>query len=134
MKTASIKYLGKLRTESTHLRSGSKIITDAPVDNHGRGEAFSPTDLASTSLAACMITIMGIAAQTHDINMEGTHAEIQKIMADNPRRIGAIEIDIFMPKNNYTDKEKKILENAAKTCPVGRSLHPECKEILRFHW
>jgi len=134
MKTATVKYLGNLRTEAQHLKSGNKIITDAPTDNHGKGEAFSPTDLASTALASCMITVMGIAAQTHDIDMEGTHAEMLKIMADNPRRIGRIEIDLYMPNKNYSSKQKTILEHAAKTCPVGRSLHPECEEVLRFHW
>ena len=134
MKTSSIKYLGNLRTEATHLRSGNKIITDAPVDNHGKGEAFSPTDLASTALASCMITVMGIAANTHEIDMEGTHAEVLKVMADNPRRIARIEIDLFMPKKEYTTKQKTILEKTARTCPVGKSLHPDCEETLRFHW
>lgn len=133
MKTSSIKYLGNLRTEATHLRSGNKIITDAPVDNHGKGEAFSPTDLASTALASCMITVMGIAANTHEIDMEGTHAEVLKVMADNPRRIARIEIDLFMPKRIY-NQTKTILEKTARTCPVGKSLHPDCEEILRFHW
>ena len=81
-----------------------------------------------------MITVMGIAANTHEIDMEGTHAEVLKVMADNPRRIARIEIDLFMPKKEYTTKQKTILEKTARTCPVGKSLHPDCEEILRFHW
>ncbi len=134
MKTSEVKYLGHLRTECTHLRSGDKILTDAPVDNKGKGEAFSPTDLTATSLASCMITTMAIAADTHNIPMEGAKAEVLKIMASDPRRIAGIEVDIYMPPLDYSDKQKRILENAAKTCPVGRSLHPDLKEVLRIHW
>lgn len=132
--TSKVIYTGDLRTEATHLKSGQKIITDAPVDNHGKGEAFSPTDLMSTSLAACMLTVMGIAANTHDINMDGAEAEVNKIMANEPRRVSGIEIKITMPAIHYTAKEKKILTNAAKTCPVGRSLHPDLKEVLEIIW
>ncbi|HRI01953.1 MAG TPA: OsmC family protein [Saprospiraceae bacterium] len=133
-KTASVVYLGDLRTEATHHKSGQKIMTDAPTDNQGRGEAFSPTDLTSTSLACCMITIMGIAARTHQINIDGTKADVLKIMADQPRRIARIEIDIYFPKQNYTQKEKTVLERSAKTCPVAKSLHPDCEELIRFHY
>lgn len=133
--TATIEYLGDLRTKARHNRSGQEIITDAPLDNHGKGEAFSPTDLASTSLASCMLTVMGIAARTHSIEMKGAVAELNKIMSDNPRRISKIEIDIYMPENvKYSSKEKAILINAAKTCPVGRSLHPDLEEVLNIHW
>lgn len=134
MKTAEVVYLGNLRTEATHLRSGQSIVTDAPVDNHGKGEAFSPTDLAATSLASCMITTMGIAANTHDIEMDGARAEVLKIMANDPRRIAAIEIDIYMPPMEYSSKQKTILEKAALTCPIVKSLHPNLEEITRFHW
>ncbi|MDQ3143214.1 MAG: OsmC family protein [Bacteroidota bacterium] len=134
MKTAKVTYLGGLRSEAVHLKSGQKITIDAPIDNHGKGEAFSPTDLASTSLACCMITIMGIAAQTHQINMEGTQADVLKIMAENPRRIARIEIDIYMPHRVYNSKQKTILENAAKACPVSKSLSEELEEIVRIHW
>jgi putative redox protein len=134
MKTSEVIYIGQLRTECKHLRSGEKIITDAPVDNKGKGEAFSPTDLTATSLATCMITTMAIAAETHQIPMEGAKAEVLKIMASDPRRIDGIEVDIYMPPLDYSDKQKRILENAAKTCPVGRSLHPDLKEVLRIHW
>ncbi|NOT37572.1 MAG: OsmC family protein [Saprospiraceae bacterium] len=133
--TATIEYLGELRTKARHNRSGQEIITDAPIDNQGKGEAFSPTDLASTSLASCMLTVMGIAAKTHSIDIKGAIAELNKIMTDNPRRIARIEIDIFMPQNiTYSSKEKAILTNAAKSCPVGRSLHPDLEEVLQIHW
>lgn len=134
MKTAEVVYLGDLRTEATHLRSGKKIYTVAPPDNQGKGDDFSPTDLASTSLASCMMTIMAIAANAHEINVEGMRAEVLKIMANDPRRIGSIEIDLFMPDRDYSSKEKAILEHAANACPVGRSLHPDLQEILRIHW
>lgn len=131
---SKVIYQGNLRTEATHLKSGNVIVTDAPTDNHGKGEAFSPTDLASTSLASCILTIMGIAANTHQIDIVGAHAEISKTMASNPRRIAKIEITIQMPKGPYSSKEKKILEAAAHHCPVGLSLHPETEEVLHINW
>ncbi|MBK6859132.1 MAG: OsmC family protein [Saprospiraceae bacterium] len=134
MKTSEVLYTGDLRTQTTHVRSGQTFITDAPVDNQGKGEAFSPTDLAATSLACCMITTMGIAAKTHGINMIGTRAEVLKIMASDPRRIASIEVDIYMPDLAFSNKEKVILEKAANACPVNRSLHPDLKEVLRIHW
>lgn len=134
MATSKIKYLGDLRTESEHLQSGSKIITDAPLDNQGKGEAFSPTDLLATALGNCMLTIMGIAAKTHSINMEGATCAITKTMAANPRRVGEIEVELAFPSNTYSDKDKKILENAAVTCPVYLSLHPELKKTVHFNW
>ena len=134
MKTAEVLYTGDLRTQTTHVRSGQTFITDAPVDNQGKGEAFSPTDLAATSLACCMITTMGIAAKTHGINRVGARAEVLKIMASDPRRIASIEVDIYMPDLEFSNKEKVILEKAANACPVNRSLHPDLKEVLRIHW
>ena len=131
---SKVVYKGNLRTEATHLRSGNVIITDAPLDNHGKGEAFSPTDLASTSLASCILSIMGIAANTHNINIEGATADVIKVMDSDPRRIKTIEVTIQMPDNNYTDKEKKILEKAAHHCPVGLSLHPDTEEVLTINW
>jgi uncharacterized OsmC-like protein len=131
---SKVIYKGNLRTEATHLRSGNVIITDAPLDNHGKGEAFSPTDLASTSLASCILSIMGIAANTHNINIEGATADVIKVMDSDPRRIKTIEVTIQMPDNNYTDKEKKILEKAAHHCPVGLSLHPDTEEVLTINW
>jgi len=131
---STVVYKGNLRTEAKHLMSGNVIITDAPIDNNGNGEAFSPTDLASTSLASCMMTIMGIAAATHDIPMEGAKAEVTKIMGSNPRRIAEIKIDLYMPNNIYTDKQKKILEKAAHHCPVSLSLSDNTIENLSIHW
>lgn len=128
--TSSITYLGDLRTECTHIRSGQTIITDAPVDNNGKGEAFSPTDLTATSLGTCMVTIMGISAKSHQINIDGTKLEITKHMASDPRRIIQIDVKIILPKKSYSDKELKILEAAARTCPVALSLHPDIRQNL----
>jgi putative redox protein len=134
MATSRIVYLGELRTENIHEKSGVKIITDAPPDNQGKGEAFSPTDLLATSLGNCMMTLMGIAARTHSINIDGTKAEMTKIMASNPRRVAEIQLVFTFPKNNYTDKEKAILENAARTCPVAFSIHPDINQVLTFNY
>lgn len=131
--TSEITYLGNLRTEAVHLRSGNKIITDAPVDNNGNGEAFSPTDLCATALGTCMVTIMGIAARNHEINIEGTKITINKIMASNPRRIESVEVVINMPDYDYSIKERKILEAAAHDCPVGLTLR-EGVESLVIRW
>lgn len=132
--TSKIIYKGNLRTEATHLRSGNKIITDAPVDNQGKGEAFSPTDLAATSLGTCIVTIMGIAAQNRDIDIEGTEVQVTKIMASDPRRIARIEVKIIMPKKEYSSHEKAVLEAAAHNCPVKLSLHENTEEVLTFEW
>lgn len=134
MKTSKIVYTGGLRTQATHLKSGEKIITDAPTDNNGKGEAFSPTDLLATSLGCCMLTIMGIVAERHSINIEGTSIEITKIMEANPRRVGEIIVEFTMPKNNFSDKEKELLEHAAHTCPVAKSLSSELKQTVIFNY
>lgn len=134
MATSEIIYKGELRTNATHLQSGKQIITDAPIDNHGKGEAFSPTDLLATSLGCCMLTVMGIVAKRHSINMNETKVEIVKIMADNPRRVSEIHVEMHFPKNNYTQKEKDLLEHTALTCPVAKSLHPDIKQKTRFHF
>jgi len=123
METAKTKYLGDLRTEIVHLRSGSVITTDAPVDNKGKGENFSPTDLVASALGSCIFTIMGIAAREHAFSIDGTSCKITKIMADNPRKIGEIKIDFDFTAGSYTDKQKKILEYCVKTCPVALSLN-----------
>lgn len=123
METTKTNYLGDLRTEMTHVRSGSKIITDAPVDNKGRGEFFSPTDLVASALGSCIYTIMGIAAREHGFSIDGSSCSITKIMADKPRKIGEIKIDFDMTGHSYTDKQKTILEHCVKTCPVALSLH-----------
>lgn len=134
MITSKIKYLGKLRTEATHLKSGKTILTDAPTDNHGKGEAFSPTDLVATALASCMVSILGIVANTSNIKLGNIEADITKIMSANPRKIAEIIIDINFTNQNYTDKEKRVLENAAKTCPVALSLNPDIKQIISFNF
>ncbi len=132
--TAEIIYKGSLRTEATHIKSGNRLITDAPTDNRGKGEAFSPTDLIATGLASCMLSIMGIKAMDKGIDMEGARAEATKIMASNPRRIAKIEVKIHMPDKPFTDKEKMLLERAAHGCPVRRSLHPDLEEVLEIIW
>ena len=127
------QYLGNLRTEIEHIQSGNKIITDAPLDNNGKGEFFSPTDMFSSSLGSCMLTIIGIAANTHGFSIDGTTLEIEKIMAANPRRVAEIKIDVHFPKGaNYTDKQKRIIEAAAKTCPVANSLHPDVIKNITY--
>jgi len=133
MATIETIYLGGLRTEATHLQSGTKIITDAPVDNQGKGEAFSPTDLLAAALGSCMLTIMGIVARTHNIDIDNTQCSITKIMATNPRRVAEVVINFKFP-GNYTEKEQKILENAALTCPVYYSLNDEVKKTVDFGW
>ena len=133
--TSTIIYKGNLRTEMTHLQSGSVVETDAPTDNNGNGERFSPTDLVATAMGSCMLTIMGIACNTHSINMDGTLIEITKIMQANPRRIGEIVAKITLKgQSSYSEKEQKIIENAALTCPVYLSLHPEMKKTIDFVW
>ena len=135
MLTSKVIYKGELRTEATHVQSGTIIHTDAPKDNHGKGEAFSPTDLVASALASCMISIMGIAALKENITpIVGTEAEVIKVMYPDPRRIGEIHVKVTFPKNNYSDKEKKIYEHAALTCPVAKSLHPDLKQVIDFVW
>ncbi len=131
--TSKIVYNGELRTNATHLKSGEQIITDAPTDNHGKGEAFSPTDLVATALGSCMISIMGIVANRHQINVDGTTANITKVMASNPRRIAEVHVEVTMPNHTiYNEKERLLLEKAAKTCPVAQSLHPDLKQVIHF--
>jgi len=135
MPTSSVIYLGDLRCQSVHTASQNAIVTDAPVDNQGKGEAFSPTDLVATALANCMLTIMGISAARHDLDIKGATATVQKIMsADSPRRIVRIEIKVQMPANNFSDKDKTLLENAARACPVAKSLHPDLEQDIEFIW
>ena len=131
MSRANIVYQDNLRTQAEHIASGEKIITDAPIDNNGKGEAFSPTDLVATALGSCMITIMAISANKYDIDMSGTNASVKKIMGSDPRRISEISIDINMNKN-IEEKDRKRLERSALTCPVHRSLHPDLEKKIRF--
>ncbi|HLU50753.1 MAG TPA: OsmC family protein [Flavobacteriaceae bacterium] len=133
MSTSKVTYLGNLRTECIHLQSGSTYITDAPVDNNGRGEAFSPTDTVATGLANCMLTVMGIKAQNMGVNMDGTTAEVTKYMVADPRRISKIEVILHFPPG-IDEKSQKILEHTARTCPVAKSLHPDIEQIIVFNW
>jgi len=132
--TSEVIYKGGLRTIATHLKSGEQIITDAPTDNQGKGEAFSPTDLLATSLASCHLTIMGIKARDMEIDMEGARAEVTKIMASDPRRVAEVKVDIHMPDKDYTDMEKSILEKTAESCPISRSLSEQLKVDLKIIW
>ena len=133
--TSSVKYLGKLRTESIHLKSGEQLISDAPTDNRGRGEAFSPTDLCATSLASCMITIMGIKANDMGFDLPEINAEVTKVMASDPRRIHRIEIIMNIPAHPSIDgPTKSLLEKAGRNCPVAVSLHPDIEQAVQFNW
>lgn len=133
--TSQIIYKGALRTEAKHLQSGTVIETDAPVDNQGKGERFSPTDLLATSLGNCMLTIMGIKARDMNVNLDGTIVDITKIMKAEPRRVGGIKVVFHFPESlQVDDKQKKILENAAHTCPVAKSIHPDIEQEVTFNW
>ncbi|RZK52378.1 MAG: OsmC family peroxiredoxin [Pedobacter sp.] len=134
MATSKITYVGNLRTSSVHLKSGNEILTDAPVDNQGKGEAFSPTDLLATALGNCILTIVGIAAKAHDFDIDGATANVTKIMAENPRRVGEIAIELSFPANNYTEKVKEIIERSTKSCPVAKSLHPDIIQNITFKY
>jgi putative redox protein len=136
MPTSKIVYLGDLRTEAIHLASAEKIITDAPVDNNGKGEAFSPTDLAATSLGSCAMTIMGIVARRDEIDFTGSEIEITKIMsAELPRKIARIEVNFTMKTPEaLSDEVKAKYVRAAHTCPVSLSLHPDIEQVFNFEW
>ena len=128
---SKVTYKGDLRTEAYHIQSGNSIVTDAPVDNQGKGEAFSPTDLVATALASCMLTIMGIVAERNDVELKGTIAEVEKTMGTMPRQISKIKIKIFFNKN-FDKITKQKLESAALTCPVSNSLNKTLKESIKF--
>lgn len=125
MSTAKVEYLGNLRTKCTHLQSGTEIITDAPVDNNGKGEAFSPTDLVATSYASCMMTIIGIYCDQHGLTFKQATADVTKVMTDSPRRIGEIVIELDLSGNGWSTEEQEKVMRAAKACPVARSVHEE---------
>ena len=131
--TSKVTYNGSLRTTCLHLRSDNEFITDAPVDNNGKGEAFSPTDTVATGLASCMMTMMGIKARDLEVNLEGSTAEVTKHMAANPRRIAKIEVKLELPES-VSEKNRKILTHTANTCPVHYSLHPDIEKVIEFHW
>ena len=129
---SKVLYEGSLRTRAVHLASGSVIVTDAPTDNNGKGEAFSPTDLVATSLASCMLTIMGIIAERDGIDLKDANAEVEKVMSKNPRRISKVGIKIHLNGHLINSTEREKLERAARYCPVGSSLHPEIEEEVVF--
>jgi putative redox protein len=132
--TATVTYDANLRTTCLHLQSGSSFETDAPSDNKGQGARFSPTDLIATGLGACLITTMGIKAETMDIQLDGAKVDVTKVMMSEPRRIGKIVIAVTMPALNLDDKTKEILERVGRTCPVERSLHPDMELDISFQW
>ena len=131
--TVKTTYLGNLRTENTHLQSGTKIITDAPIDNRGKGEAFSPTDLLATALGNCIMTIMGIKAMDNNINIEGTQLEITKIMASDPRRVSEVKMEFNFPPKGYTNEQKQLIESVAGTSPVPLSVNRNLKQTIKFN-
>ena len=133
MTTSKVTYQGNLRTTASHLQSSNEIITDAPIDNQGKGEAFSPTDLLATSLASCMLTIIGIKARDMDIDIAGTTAEVTKIMAADPRRVSEVHVAITFNKQ-LDDKTQKIFYNTALTCPVAKSIHPDIIQRVTINY
>ena len=133
MATSNITYVGDLRTVCIHLQSGTQILTDAPTDNHGKGEAFSPTDLVATALGSCMVSIMGIKSRDLDVDLKDSTVSITKIMQAEPRKIAKIEVVLNMSIET-TKKNKTILERAAMTCPVLLSLHPDIEKDVVFNW
>ena len=131
--TSNVTYLGELRTNAVHLASENSFITDAPLDNQGKGEAFSPTDIVSAALASCLLTIMGIKARDLGIDIAGTTAKVSKIMTSSPRRINEIKIAISISKS-FDTKTQSLLERAALKCPVANSLHPDLNQNISFNW
>ena len=131
--TASITYRGNLRCEAIHIQSMSSIETDAPTDNRGKGERFSPTDLLCVSLATCILTTMGIKAADMAVDLTDSKAEVQKHMASDPRRVAKIEVEVFLPEK-INEKERLILEKTGNNCPVAKSIHPDIDLVLRYHW
>jgi uncharacterized OsmC-like protein len=134
MSTISGQYQGFLRTQATHLQSQNTVITDAPTDNNGKGEAFSPTDLVCAALSSCMMTLMGILAERENIKLEGLQSDVVKIMASNPRKIGEIQITFTHPNLVASEMQRKKLKNAALTCPVALSLSDTVKQTITFNW
>ena len=131
--TSIVNYLGNLRTESIHVSSNDKIVTDAPIDNNGKGEAFSPTDLVATSLSSCILTVIGIVSKKKKYDLTNTKSSVEKIMGDNPRRIVEVLVKIEFSKS-ADPKTKTIIEKTALNCPVGKSLHPDIKQNISFIW
>lgn len=134
MTTIETIYIGQLRTHSKHVYSGVEIITDAPLDNKGKGESFSPTDLLALSLGTCMLTTIGIAADNHGFNIDGTEVSITKIMASNPRRVSEIIVLLNFPDIRYSESQVRIIQHTAMTCPVALSLHPDIHQNVSFNF
>lgn len=134
MTTVKSTYRGELRTQCVHLQSGNSLITDAPCDNQGRGEAFSPTDLLATSLGSCIMTIMGIRARELGVDLTGTEISVTKIMAANPRRVAAVELAFEFPPLAISDEQRQAIESVARTSPVPLSLHPDLRQEITFNW
>jgi uncharacterized OsmC-like protein len=134
MATSTVAYLGNLRTSMQHLKSGVVVDTDAPTDNQGQGANFSPTDLMSTSLASCMITIMGITANAYGFDLGPVQATVTKHMAANPRRVSKIQVELDFPERTFSEKEKQLLKTAALNCPVAKSIHPEIEQEINFRF
>ncbi|MCE2612601.1 OsmC family protein [Flavobacteriaceae bacterium D16] len=131
--TSKVTYLGELRTQCQHLRSGNEFITDAPIDNNGKGEAFSPTDTVATALASCMLTVMGVKARSMELQLKGAYADITKHMAANPRRISGIDIQLYLPAAISKD-DQDLLERVGNSCPVMQSIHPDIETAIQYHW
>jgi len=131
---ATVEYQGGLRTQAIHLKSKTEIITDAPTDNNGKGEAFSPTDLVSAALSSCMMTIMGLVAEREGIDLKGLKSDVVKVMSSNPRKIAEIKIDFTHPNLIASEEQKQKLKNAARTCPVALSLSSELKQTVTFNF
>ena len=131
--TSKVFYQGNLRTKCVHLKSGNEIITDAPIDNFGKGEGFSPTDTVATALASCIITVMGIKANQLKIDFKNISADVEKIMSSNPRRISEIRVNINLPLK-ISQKDKTIIERAGNNCPIHNSLDPKLKRVIKYNW
>ncbi|KYG77203.1 MULTISPECIES: OsmC family protein [Roseivirga] len=134
MKTVESKYLGGLRTSSVHLKSKNTYQTDAPIDNNGKGETFSPTDTVATALGACMMTVMAIAGEKKGFDMSGMHLATEKVMSANPRRIAALKVDFYWDDCPLNDEQKEWIKEIGLNCPVALSLHPELKQEISFHF
>lgn len=132
MATSRIEYKSNLRTECTHLKSNSTLVTDAPTDNNGKGEAFSPTDLVATSYVSCMLTIVGIYCENNDLNFDGAFGEVEKIMASNPRRISVLKIYLDFRKCNWEESVQKKIIRVAEACPVANSIHPDIEVEINY--
>lgn len=130
--TSKVDYKGELRTECTHLKSGNTILTDAPTDNYGKGETFSPTDLVATALSSCMLTVVGIYCNNHNIPFEGATSEIKKVMASNPRRISDIEMTLDFSACKFENDLHQKIKNVVETCPVQNSIHPDIQVRIDY--